>query len=126
MAGLSFSRILNPWKYRREQRAAQIAALRQRDGDACRRCRRPIRFDLTHGQDLAPQIEPIACAGQAAEAEAFANLCLTHARCHASGQNHTGAVAERLRPRREADLFAKAREKRAEASGSAQPARDAA
>ena len=42
----SFAEYLNPWKLRREKQRQRLAALRQRDGDNCRRCRRPLRFDL--------------------------------------------------------------------------------
>lgn len=103
------TRFLNPWKYRREQQAAQLAELRERDGDACRRCRRPIRFDLPQGHDQGVRFETIV---PGAGVESLANLCLTHGRCNVGGQDHTFTVAERLRPQREADLFAKARERR--------------
>jgi hypothetical protein len=112
MARQSLLRFLNPWKHRREERERRVAALRQRDGDACRRCRRPMRFDLPFGHDLGARIEPVA-GGAAADKAAIGDLCLTHGRCNVSGQDHTGEVIERLRPRPEADLFAKARENRA-------------
>ena len=105
-------RFLNPWKFKREALRARVEVLRQRDGDACRRCRRPIRFELPVGHDQGARIEAILC-GVEEEAENLANLCLTHGKCNVSGQDHTGEVIERLRPRREAELFAKAREKRA-------------
>ena len=103
------TRFLNPWKYRREALARQVAELRQRDGDCCRRCRRPIRFELPVGHDLGARIEAVASN---AGPDDLANQGLTHGRCNAGGQDHTGEVFERLRPRREAELFAKAREKR--------------
>lgn len=109
MAADSLVRFLNPWKYRREQREATLAALRERDGDCCRRCRRPIRFDLPQGRDLAARFEEVI---PGIDGEALANLCLTHGRCNVSGQDHTSEVAERLRPQREAELFAKARDRR--------------
>jgi hypothetical protein len=105
----SLVRFLNPWKYRREQREAELAALRQRDGDACRRCRRPIRFDRPQGHDLAARFEEVV---PGIGAERVANLCLTHVRCNAGGHDNTSEIAERLRPQREAELFAKARERR--------------
>ena len=111
MAGLSLSRFLNPWKYRREQLEARVAALRERDGDACRRCRRPIRFDLPIGHDQGVRFEEIV-TGAEADADSLANLCLTHGRCNVAGLDHTDEVFERLRPQREAELFVKAREKR--------------
>ena len=110
MAASSLTRFLNPWKHRREQLQARLAVLRQRDGDACRRCRRPIRFELPIGHDQGARIETFASG---ATAEDVANLCLTHGRCNVAGLDHSAEVAERLRPQREAELFAKAREKRA-------------
>jgi hypothetical protein len=109
MSAGSLVRLLNPWKHRREQREAKLAALRNRDGDDCRRCRRPIRFDRPHGHDLAARFEEVV---PGLKAEGVANLCLTHERCNVSGQDHTSEIAERLRPQREAELFAKARERR--------------
>ena len=109
MPTLPLTRFLNPWKHRRDERRRRVELLRERDGDACRRCRRPIRFELAEGHDLGVRIEAMPGA---VDAEGLANLCLTHGRCNAAGQDHTGAVIERLRPRREAELFAKAREKR--------------
>jgi hypothetical protein len=111
MSAASLARFLIPWKYRRDHQARRIAALRERDGDACRRCRRTIRFDLPAGHDLGARIEPIAAPGTNA-APALADLCLTHGRCNVSGRDHTELVMERLRPQREADLFVKARTKR--------------
>lgn len=112
MPTLSLTRFLNPWKHRREEVKRRVEALRQRDGDACRRCRRPIRFELAQGHDQGARIEAIVCGVEEAE-ESLANLCLTHGKCNVSGQDHTDEVIERLRPQREAELFAKAREKRA-------------
>lgn len=46
------ARYVTPWKYQRERREAErVRALKLRDGDACARCRRPIRFDLPAGSD---------------------------------------------------------------------------
>ena len=112
MTALSFSRLLNPWKHRREEQARRVDALRRRDGDCCRRCRRPIRFELAEGHDLAMRIEAMPGAAQGGP-DSLANQCLTHARCNAAGQDHTAMVSERLRPQREAELFVKARGKRA-------------
>jgi hypothetical protein len=111
MPSLSLIRLLNPWKYRREELRRRVEALRQRDGDTCRRCRRPIRFDRPIGHDLGARIEDVVSGG-ALGPESIANLCLTHGRCNAGGQDHTDEVFERLRPQREAELFAKARDKR--------------
>lgn len=112
MSRSTLARYIAPWKYRREQDRERVAALRQRDGDMCRRCRRPIRFDLPAGHDKAPKVEPVAAPTAAAEPEALENLCLCHGRCNAAGEDHTQEVMERLRPTREAELFAKARTKR--------------
>ena len=110
MAAFRLIRYLAPWRSGRARREEQLLSLRQRDGDNCARCRRPIRFDRAAGHDLAARIEPIDSAAASAE---LANLCLTHGRCNAQGFDHTDEVMERLRPSREADLFRKAREQRA-------------
>ena len=108
----SIVRYLNPWKHRRELERQQqrLAELRRRDGDDCRRCRRPLRFDLTDGHDLGPKIEaitPIEGADDNLE-----NLCLTHRRCIAEGNDHTDEVAERVRRKNEAELFASSRRRK--------------
>ncbi|MEO5774352.1 MAG: hypothetical protein ABIQ32_09585 [Sphingomicrobium sp.] len=108
MAARSLIRFLNPWKHRREELRLRVEALRQRDGDACRRCRRAIRFELPPGHDLGPRIDEIS-SGLDADADQLANLCLTHGRCNVGAHDQTEAVLERLRPQREAELFAKAR-----------------
>lgn len=53
------------------------------------------------------QIRPGPGGGKALD-----NLCLTHGRCNAKPADHTSEVRERLRPKREAELFSKARKKR--------------
>jgi len=106
---------LNPWGFRREQEAQRLLALRQRDGDACRRCRRPIRFDLPAGHALGFRLERIRPDG-AGGTEAIDNLCLTHGRCNAKAGDDTVEVLERLRPRREAELLSKARKRRRKAA----------
>lgn len=105
--GRSIASYLNPWRFRREQREQQLAQLRQRDGEICRRCRRPIRFELPAGHDLAAKIEQVVPGVDCPD-----NLCLTHGRCNANRGDETIAVRERLRPMREAELFAKARKRR--------------
>jgi hypothetical protein len=103
------ARYVNPWKYKREQEeAAWLAALLARDGDECRRCRRPMRFDLTPGHDLGPKVEEVAPA-PAGEAPPLESLCLTHRRCNAAGADNTAEVTERARRKNEAELFGKAR-----------------
>ena len=104
------ARYLNPWGFRREQEA-RLLALRQRDGEECRRCRRPIRFDLPAGHDLGVKVEQVR-PGKAGGTDALDNLCLTHGRCNAQAGDDTGEVLKRLRPKREAELFVKARKKR--------------
>jgi hypothetical protein len=105
------AKYVTPWKYRREQAEQQrLAALRQRDGDNCRRCRRTIRFDLPSGHDRAPLVESIISAANA-EPEALEGLCLTHVRCNAAGEDHTGEVTERIRRRSEATLLSRSRKR---------------
>ena len=106
---MSLVRYLNPWAYKREQAERQLAELRQRDGDACRRCRRQLRFDLPDGHDLGPRIEQGA-------SDAGAGLYLTHRRCHSAGTDHTAEVAERRKRKNEAALFAKPAKRRKRAA----------
>ena len=64
MSGGTIIKFVNPWKFRREQ-AERLRALRLRDGDNCRRCKRPLRFDLPDGHDLRARIEAhLHCAGE--------------------------------------------------------------
>jgi hypothetical protein len=108
----SVVRYLNPFRYRREQeRERRIAALRSRDGDHCRRCRRMLRFDLPDGHDQAASVEPIVNAAND-QRVGLDDLCLTHIRCNASGADHTFEVSERIRRKAEAELFAKSRKRR--------------
>jgi hypothetical protein len=103
------ARYITPWAYGRERQMQQrVAALRERDGDNCRRCRRPIRFDLAAGHDKGPRIESIA-AQASGEAETIENLCLCHGRCNAAGADNTSEVAERIRRKSEARLLSKKR-----------------
>lgn len=113
--GWLIAKYLNPWGYRRQQDAERLAALRQRDGDACRRCRRPIRFDLPAGHDLGVRLEHIVPANAGGTA-AIENLCLTHGRCNVKSGDDTSHVLERLRPKREAELLSKARKRRRKAA----------
>ena len=101
---------VNPWKFRREEEARRIHALRSRDGDDCRRCRRPLRFDLPAGHDMAAAIEEIL---PGAAEQALDNLCLTHHRCNAAGADHTVEVTERMRRKNEAELLSRSRSDRA-------------
>src|SRR5690349_4174602 len=96
------------WTARKEkERQQRIAALRLRDGDGCRRCRRPMRFDLVAGHDLGPKIETI----ESVDIELIDNLCLTHMRCNAQGADNTAEVTERVRRKNEAELFANSRKR---------------
>jgi hypothetical protein len=108
----SLIRLLNPWRFERERRQLRLAELRRRDGDKCTRCRRPLRFDLPPGHEQAPAIEPLLPQSNG-DNRSLDSLCLTHRRCNAQGIDHTEEVMERLRPAREAELFAKPRKKRA-------------
>lgn len=112
MPRLPIVKYLNPWKYRRLADAERLAALRVRDGDHCARCRRPMRFDLPAGHDLAAKVEPVA-TGAASGGDALDDFRLCHPRCYVPGLDHTGEVAARVRLKNEAALFAKARESRA-------------
>jgi hypothetical protein len=106
----SIARFVSPWKYRRQQEAARVRALRQRDGDECRRCRRSMRFDLPAGHDQGACVQPIQF-GAEPEGAAFDNLCLTHRRCNAAQADNTTEVTERIRRKQEAELFSNARKR---------------
>ena len=96
------ARYVTPWKFRRAQeQLRRIAELRTRDGDDCRRCRRPLRFDLPEGHDLAPKVEPIA----------LDSFCLAHRRCNGEGVDATSEVVDRVRRKSEAELFVKSRKR---------------
>jgi hypothetical protein len=106
MSRTILARYLNPRKFKREQeQAARVAALRVRDGNACARCRRPMRFDLPTGHDQGPEVEGTAAP------DALDALYLTHRRCNASGVDHTGEVQERVRRKNEAELFGNSRKR---------------
>jgi hypothetical protein len=112
MPALPLTRWINPWKYRREQAAATIGALRARDGEECARCRRPMLFDATPGHDRGAAIETVAVNGGAG----LDNLRLCHPRCHAPGIDHSDEVAARMRAKNETELFARARKRRRKAA----------
>ena len=111
MSSGTIIRFVNPWKFRREQNAQRVAALRRRDGDNCRRCKRPLRFDFPEGHDQGPKIEQILSAS-AEGIETLDNLCLTHGRCNAKHGCDTAEVKERARVKHEAELFVKSRSRR--------------
>ena len=107
----SIARFVSPWKYRRQQEeTARVRALRQRDGDECRRCRRTMRFDLPTGHDHGAWVQPIHFGIDADDAS-FDNLCLTHRRCNAASADNTDEVTERIRRKQEAELFSKVRKR---------------
>ena len=110
MASSSIARYLNPWKFRREQQAERVRVLRERDGDSCARCRRPVRFDLTEGHDQGAKVELVVPAN-AGGSEEIGNLRLCHRRCNAPGLDHTSEVTERMRRKNEAALPSKSRRK---------------
>ena len=91
-----------PWTRRKEKERQRIAELRARDGDGCKRCRRPLRFDLPHGHDLGPRIE---CMAEESD-------CLTHGRCNPSMVDHTGEVLDRVRRKAEAELLSAPRRRK--------------
>ena len=116
MSSTTIVRYLAPWKYKRELAQQQrLTALRQRDGDGCRRCRRPLRFDLPEGHDQGPKIECIAPVAEG-EPPVLDNLCLTHRRCHAESVDHTAEVKERIRRKAEADLLSRSRKRKRKAA----------
>jgi hypothetical protein len=111
MTRSTIARRVNPWKYRREQEEQRVAVLRQRDGDNCARCRRPMRFDLPAGHDMAARVEELAPAA-AAEPASLDKLVLTHGRCNAQAGDNTAEVRQRVRQKSEAALFETTRRKR--------------
>jgi 5-methylcytosine-specific restriction endonuclease McrA len=115
MPSSTLARYLNPWKHKREQeQLRRIQALRGRDGDECRRCRRPLRFDLPEGHDLGPRIEQVIAAN--GDEEALDNLCLTHRRCNTEQADLTAQVKERIRRKAEADLLSNSRKRKKKAA----------
>ena len=112
MSRTILAKYVTPWKYRREQEEQRVHALRKRDGDDCRRCRRPLRFDLPRGHDLGPRIECFAAAPE----PSLDDQCLTHGRCNAEGADHTQEVQDRVRRKSEAELFGKSRRKKSKAA----------
>jgi hypothetical protein len=92
-------KLLNPWRARREEMQRRIDELRKRDGDTCRRCRRPMQFDLPAGHDSAPALIQLS-------AETF---CLCHGRCNAETVDNTTEVQERMKLRFEAQAAAQRR-----------------
>jgi hypothetical protein len=108
------ARFVIPWKYRARQERERLTALRARDGDDCRRCRRPMRFDLPPGHDWGAKVEPIVTAG--GDGHPLDDFCLCHRRCNAEAADNTREVQERVRRKNEAELFAGARKRRKRAA----------
>lgn len=104
MARTIIAQYLSSRLFRRDDRQQRFAELRKRDGDACRRCRRPMRFDLPSGHDQAPTLQPIGPKGGSGGLD---NLCLCHTRCNRAMVDSTPEVEERLRLREEAAALAK-------------------
>jgi len=105
------ARYVTPWKFRRAQeQLRRVAQLRARDGDDCRRCRRPLRFDLPDGHDLCPKLEEIVPT-PTGEPPVLENFVLAHHRCNGEGLDATREVQERVRRKSEAELFVKSRKR---------------
>src|SRR5436305_1592653 len=103
MSSSIIAKYVIPWKFRREEEQRRLHLLRARDGDDCRKARRPLRFDLPRGHDMGPQFEAMVPCPEGAGA--LDHLCLTHRRCNASGADHTHEVQERIRRKAEAELL---------------------
>ena len=95
---MAIARFTIPGMFKRNQQRLRLAELRRRDGDNCRRCRRPLRFDLPPGHDQAPTILPI---GPNSKGGALDSLCLCHVRCNGVTVDNTAEVQERLRRKAE-------------------------
>ena len=97
---MAIARYLNPWALKRDKQRQRFAELRQRDGDNCRRCRRPMSFDLPPGHDQAATI--LQTGPKSKGGGALDTLCLCHVRCNGATVDNTAQVQERLRQRAEA------------------------
>lgn len=97
---MAIARFINPWGFKRDQQRRRLAELRQRDGDHCRRCRRPMLFDLPPGHDQAPTVQQIGPRPKGGSG-ALDNLCLCHVRCNRVTVDNTVEVQERMRLRAE-------------------------
>ena len=111
----SVVRFLNPWKFKRQEEQRRFAALRERDGDNCRRCRRPMRFDLPPGRDQGATIQPVL-HGVNGGTSALENLCLCHLRCNAEAGDATPEVLERVRRKSEEEVIQRSRRTRKRAA----------
>ncbi|MGI8610739.1 MAG: hypothetical protein ACR2KH_00450 [Sphingomicrobium sp.] len=103
---MAIARFLNPWRFKRDQQRLRFAELRERDGDDCRRCRRPMSFDLPPGHD---QAATILQTGPKSKGRALDTLSLCHVRCNGVTVDNTSEVQERIRLRAEAAVAPKRR-----------------
>ena len=94
----SIAKYLNPWMFERERKKQRFDALRQRDGDNCWRCRRPMDFALPRDHDHAPTIEHLHAKSNGGTME-LDNICLCHRRCNRLMGDATVEVKERMRAR---------------------------
>jgi hypothetical protein len=98
----AIAKFLRPWTFGRDKKQLRVNELRRRDGDNCRRCRRPMRFDLPRGNDMAPTILQILPEPRGSRA-ALENLCLCHGHCNRHPGDNTPEVRERRRLRQVGD-----------------------
>jgi hypothetical protein len=85
--------------FKRDKQQLRLAELRRRDGDNCRRCRRPLRFDLPPGHDQAATFLPMGPPSKGGgEVD---HLCLCHVRCNGATVDNTEEVQERMRRKAE-------------------------
>ena len=103
---MAIARFFVPKMFKRDKQRQRMAELRQRDGDICRRCRRPMRFDLPTGHDQAPAI---LRAGPKPTEGATDTLFLCHVRCNGVTVDNTEQVQERMRLRAEQAVAPKRR-----------------
>ncbi len=96
--------------FKRDKQRLQVAELRRRDGDNCRRCRRPLRFDLPAGHDQAPTFLPMG--PQPKGGGEVDHLCLCHVRCNGVTIDNTEEVQARIRRKAEAAAAAPAPKRR--------------
>lgn len=105
---MAIARFFVPGMFKRDKRRQRLAELRQRDGDDCRRCRRPMRFDLPPGNDHAPTVQQIGPKSKGGTGP-LDTLCLCHVRCNGVTVDNTVEVQERMRLRAEAAVEPKRR-----------------
>lgn len=96
MPGKAIAKYLHPWMFQRDKKQQRYVLLRQRDGDNCWRCRRPLCFDAPRGSEQASTIEHILPKSKGGTS-ALDNLCLCHGRCNWMMADNTPEVKERMR-----------------------------